>query len=95
MEIISNIAKNYNDSNELAEKLLSCVTSEEAVKVLDSYGIKEKVMGEIALKIKGQMEEWSLGCIQVEVIVFTKEMGLLAMTGQARDFMEKIKKYKK
>jgi cobalt-precorrin-5B (C1)-methyltransferase len=77
----------------IVKELSACITTEQAVNILDSidspdsngaqnHETRNKIMQEIAKRIKKNMEAWSDGKLKVEVIVFTKEHGLLAQTGR-------------
>lgn len=98
MEIISDIAKNYIPNGtfpQIQKELMSCISTEQAITVLDSldgnHRIRSQVCAEIVGRIQKNVVEWSGGAIQTEVVIFTKETGLLAETGCARDFIEHIK----
>jgi hypothetical protein len=44
-------------------------------------------MQEIVTRIQQNMIEWTCGEIEIEVLIFTKEHGLLAKTSRASDFI--------
>ena len=64
-------------------ELSACISTEQAVKILDSldekHQLRDKIMTEIARRIQKNMLEWTEKCIEIEVIVFTKEQGLLGV----------------
>ena len=82
MEILCEFTKQFvgkKDFPPLEEKLKSCISTEQAISVLDeSTALRGKIMQKIAEKIREQMEAWSGQKIKAEVILFTNEHGLLA-----------------
>ena len=94
MQIISDVAKSFNnieDFESFDEELKSCVTTEQAIKILHSldsrHEICDKIMNEITRRIQEQMIAWSGGVLEVEVVVFTKESGILGMSQAAGEFV--------
>ena len=96
MEILSDIAKSLNlieDFESINEKLKACVTTEEAVHVLDSIDegkTRSLIMKEAVRRIQKQIYEWTDGKIEVEVIIFTKESGLLGKSEGVSEFIAEI-----
>lgn len=86
MEIISEVAQNLLPNEQFSsihKELSACISTEEAVKILDSldeaHAARDKVMAEIARRIQKNMVEWSGKSLEIQVIVFTKELGLLGV----------------
>ena len=86
MEIISEVAQNLLPAEQFSsiyKELSACISTEEAVKILDSldeaHAARDKVMAEIARRIQKNMVEWSDKSLEIQVIVFTKELGLLGV----------------
>ncbi len=86
MEIISEVAQNLLSNEQFSsiyKELSACISTEEAVKILDSldeaHAARDKVMAEIARRIQKNMVEWSGKSLEIQVIVFTKELGLLGV----------------
>lgn len=79
----------------IKNELLACISTEQAVKVLDSidekHEVRQKIMAELARRIQKNMLEWAGGEIETEVLVFTKETGLLGQTQAAGKFIDEIK----
>ncbi len=75
----------------IKNELLACISTEQAVKVLDSidekHEVRQKIMAELARRIQKNMLEWAGGEVGVEVVIFTKEHGLLGETSGVRDFI--------
>ncbi|MBB5227167.1 cobalt-precorrin-5B (C(1))-methyltransferase CbiD [Treponema ruminis] len=97
MEIISQVAEDFIPKEQLSsikKELSACISTEQAVKILDSLDecqeIRNKIMAEITRRIQKNMIEWTEGGLEIEVIVFTKEQGLLGESQGARNFCSKI-----
>ncbi len=75
----------------IKNELLACISTEQAVKVLDSidekHEVRKKIMAELARRIQKNMLEWAGGEVGIEVVIFTKEQGLLGETSGVRDFI--------
>lgn len=101
MEILEEITKKFlvaESFPSIKKQLEECISTEQAVKVLDSldesdrHEIRNKVMQESARLIQAQMTEWAEGKLQVEVVLFTKEKGLLARTSSLESFLKLLPK---
>ena len=86
MEIISEVAQNLLPAEQFSsiyKELSACISTEQAVKILDSldeaHAARDKVMAEIARRIQKNKVEWSDKSLEIQVIVFTKELGLLGV----------------
>ena len=69
---------------------MACVSTENAVDVLIKFNLKEKVLNKIAELVKLNMQEW-VPEVHVELVLFTKKHGVLAMTNKAFDFINELK----
>lgn len=99
MEIISQVTQDFIPEEQLSsikKELSACISTEQAVKILDSLDecqeIRNKIMAEITRRIQKNMIEWTEGNLEIEVIVFTKEQGLLGESQGARNFCSKIRR---
>ena len=83
----------------IKNELMASVSTEEAIRILDSldsdsagksglekscHETRDKIMKEVARQIQKNMTDWAGGAIEIEVVIFTNEQGLLAETGGAR-----------
>lgn len=94
MEIISEISRNFIPEEQffsISRELSACISTEQSVKILDSidenHRTRIKIMQEIAGRIQNNMLEWTGRNLEIEVIVFTKEQGLLGESQAARKFI--------
>lgn len=99
MEIISQVAQDFilkEQFSSINEELSSCISTEQAIKILDSldesHETRNKIMAEITRRIQKNMLEWTDNRLEIEVIIFTKEQGLLGETQGARNFCSKIRR---
>lgn len=70
------------------EKIVTCVTTEQAVGILCDCGRKEAVMQDILGRILFYLGKRAAGKIQIEVILYSNEYGELAKSAQADRFLE-------
>lgn len=89
MEILSDIVIDVAGYG-LEKKILSCVMTDEAVRIINEEGIGDLVFEEMVSRIKKNMEEWTDGRVQVEVIVFSNENTELVATKNAHEWLSKI-----
>ena len=90
MEILSDIARAHVPKSEYEScksALLSCISTESAVSVLDSFGIRTAVMSDMVQRIQKTMTEWADGALCIEVLTFTNEHGQLGATEHAREYI--------
>lgn len=95
MEILTDIAVSFaGEESEQAERikksLSECVMTDEAVRIITEEGLADKVFPRMAEMIKTNMEEWTEGKIEVEVIVFSNEYTELVSTGRAHEFIKEV-----
>ncbi|WP_294428930.1 cobalt-precorrin-5B (C(1))-methyltransferase CbiD [uncultured Treponema sp.] len=96
MEILCDVAKNLNiieDFDSFEERLMSCITTEQAIHVLDLIDegkTRNLIMREVVRRIRNQIYDWTDRKIDVEVIIFTKESGLLGKSEGVSDFIAEM-----
>ena len=98
MEILSRLtAECHPDAMTatLREALLSCVSTDEAVRILREEQLAEDVMGLMTERIVAQMNAWAKGRPRVEVIVFSNVYGTLGESDGAKSYMELLKSAQK
>ena len=94
MEILENMVKAYASPDEfkmIKSKLDECVMTDEALRIIDSYGYKDKVFYRVAGSIKENMESWSEGGMRVETVIFADSYSFLSESDGAKDMLLKIK----
>lgn len=91
MEILCDCAKEAGIRSEIAEKLLSMNTTEEAAQALLEADCLYQVIAAATQRIKKVLEEHS--GISVEVVVFSSRLGILGMTTGTADRLEALRAF--
>jgi len=73
------------------QKMMNCVTTDDALKFLSESGLLEPVMEQIMKKIEFYVNQRIRGEIEVGVLTFSKVYGVLGQTSRVFDLIEKIK----
>ena len=92
MEILTDITGMFScgkEFDELKEKIVECVMTDEAVRIITEAGLADKVFPKMASLIKENMEKWAEGMLKVEVIVFSNEYTELVSTVNAHECLER------
>lgn len=90
MEILAATALCNHVPLEQLEEIISCVTTEEAVRILDSCGKKDAVMAALVEKIMFYVNKRSAGKMQIEVILYSNEFGELGKSAGAEQFLQEL-----
>lgn len=90
MEILTAAAVKKKAPVEVLGQILSCVTTEEAVRLLDSCGKKEAVMEYLVERIMFYLNKRAAGRMEVEVILYSNEFGELGKSAHAKEFLREI-----
>ena len=90
MEIISALGIKHKVPVEVLEKILNCVTTEEAGKLLKECNKADEVFSDAAKKVCENLERRELGKLKVECILFSKELGELAKSESAEAFVNRL-----
>ncbi len=77
--------------DDLKEQIMECVTTDEAVKIIDQKGLSKDVSKEMTRRIKANLEDWSEGRLKAEVIIFAGENAELAATDMAHEWLGNLK----
>ena len=89
-ELVRWAAASESDVGELCTKLMECVMTDEAVRLITEAGYKDRVFDELAVRIKSYMEEWGDGELTVETVVFSNDYTKLVATTRAEEFLRGI-----
>ena len=90
MEIITALGIKHKVPVEILEKILECVTTEEAGKLLKECGKCDEVFEDAAKKVCANLERRAQGKIKTECVLFSKELGELAKSEGAADFIKRL-----
>ncbi|HIS75975.1 MAG TPA: cobalamin biosynthesis protein CbiD [Candidatus Merdivicinus excrementipullorum] len=91
MEVMGVHAALCGAGRELVAKLMDCVTTDDALDVLEEAGLLKDTLSSILQKIDFHLKARSHGDYQVEAVIFSNKRGLLGMTagaeGMLREFL--------
>lgn len=88
MELLTAAAVRVQAPAECLPKLLSCATTEEALKVLDNTGFRQCVMDDVMEHIAFYLDKRTAGKLTAECIMYSMEYGELAATAGAKQLIE-------
>ncbi len=91
METLCSCAVLAGCSIETARNILLCTTTDEVVFLLGQDGILDKTMGIMLSRIVSNMRHRTENKIEIEVIIFSNQAGVLAKSGMALEFIKLIK----
>lgn len=86
MELLTAFAVKCGVAAEDAAKLLSCVTTEEAVRILDECGRRQEVMDHAMERILFYLEKRAQGKLAIECIMYANDFGALAKSKEAEEW---------
>ena len=86
MELLTAFAVKCGVAAVDAEKLLSCVTTEEAVRILDECGRRQEVMDYAMERILFYLEKRAQGKLAIECIMYANDFGALAKSKEAEEW---------
>ncbi len=92
MELMAAAAARCGAENEVLNKILDCVATEEAIEILVKENIKDKCFEYITDKIYFYLNKRSADKMKVECMVYANAYGLLGKTENADSFIEEAKK---
>lgn len=84
MEVLSACALEACVPTELACRILNCITTDEAVGILQEAGVLPQVMERLCVRIQKHLDRRAGKDVQIGAVVFSNEFGLLGMTEQAQ-----------
>ena len=86
MELLTAFAVKCGVAAVDAAKLLSCVTTEEAVRILDECGRRQEVMDHAMERILFYLEKRAQGKLAIECIMYANDFGALAKSKEAEEW---------
>ena len=90
MEILSELISEFipgDPGKDIKKRILDCVMTDEAVRIIDSEGFGDKVFPLLASRIKEVMEDFSGGQMSIETIVFSNEYKELVRTDRSLEYL--------
>lgn len=89
-ELMTAFALRAGATLEQAGKLLDTLTTEEAVTLLEEYGLKEAVMPLIVERIIYYLDHRAYGKLELGLVLFSNEHGLLGKTDNVEEMIGKL-----
>ena len=90
MELLSAFAIHEGAGADVAAKILDCVATEEAVRLLREAGKQQEVMDYAMERIMFYLNKRAAGKLQIEVILYSNEFGELAKSAGAEKFLQEL-----
>ncbi len=91
MELMAAAAIRCGAPAGVAEEILGCLSTEEAIGIYKREGIGGKCFAHIMERIKHYLDKRAKGRIDVQCIVYSNQYGLLGQTGEAAAFLDEVK----
>lgn len=83
MELLAAFAARCGEKQETVRQILSCVTTEEAVRILTETGLRQEVMEYAMERMMYYLNKRGQGRIQIDCIMYANEFGELARSEEA------------
>lgn len=90
MELIAAHTALAGGSQTLINKLMECVTTDEAVSLLKANGLNEIVMRSLIGRIDFYLNNRTYGNIHTQTVMFSNQHGILAKTDGADELLRRI-----
>ncbi len=88
MEIMSDVSRKADADERLRESVLTCATTEEAVKRMEKAGVWDEAAEELIRRITNTLVEWTEHRAEAETVFFVKEGGIFAASAHAEEWLE-------
>jgi cobalt-precorrin-5B (C1)-methyltransferase len=90
MEIMAAHAALAGASKELLEQLLECVTTEDAIDLLNTAGIRERTLRSILEKLDSRIKERVHHSMEIGAVIFSNQHGFLGETADTEKLRERL-----
>lgn len=75
-------------NREMVKRLMECINTDQALELLEQWGLKEAVMNSLCQKIEEHLERRSRGEIKCAAILFSEKYGFLGQTSHGEELLE-------
>lgn len=93
MEILASHTIRCGKNAAAAAEILQCVTTDEAMDVIGRYGLTKQVMAGILKHAEAYLKRRSYEKLEIGLLIYSFEKGLLGMTDHTDHLIEKVKEY--
>ncbi|WP_312640848.1 cobalt-precorrin-5B (C(1))-methyltransferase CbiD [Hydrogenoanaerobacterium sp.] len=90
MEILAAHSALAGAQRPLLEQIMGCITTDEAIELIEAAQLKEKVMQSILQKIDDHIKARTYGELEIGAVVFSNRYGTLGMTPDAPKLMRQF-----
>lgn len=90
MELMAASALQSGISMDGAIKMLDCITTDQAIQILAEEQIQDATMKKVTDKVQFYMKKRAYDRLEIEVIIFSNEYGLLGKTQNADELLNRI-----
>ena len=87
MEILSSFAEDCGAPKDIIDSVMECVTTDEALRILEEEGFKEVVLNKWAEVVDALATE-KAGETEIGIITFSRVTGFLAKTRKADELLK-------
>lgn len=91
MELLAAAAIREGVPLHILQRIIGCVTTEEAVRILEESGKREAVMKGLMERILFYLGKRAAGRLQVECILYSNEFGGLAKSAGADEYLNRLR----
>lgn len=91
MEAFALCAALCGAEREVLENILGCITTDAALEILKKEGIFDETIKMLEKRIDRSLKLWAKGSIEIGMITFSEEYGILCKTENADNMLEKLK----
>ncbi len=92
MEVLAAHAAVAGAGQDIARRLMGCLTTEEALGLLKENGLLKQVMASVTERVEFHLRRRAGGRLQIGAVLFSAEQGLLGKTSQADALLGRLSK---
>ena len=90
-ELMAACALRAGCSAKTARAILDSLTTDESLRIIQESGLLEKTMEIVSQRIDYYLNYRAKGQLKIGALVFSNELGVLCLTGPARDWLQELK----
>lgn len=91
MEVLCSCAIRAGVKSEAAERILDCITTDEAIAILQEVKMAERTMAILMERIEFYLQHRAYKGLEIAVITFSNQYGILGSTSKAEDLLKQQK----
>lgn len=91
MEVLCSCAIRAGAKSETAERILNCITTDEAIAILQEVHLAERTMAILMERIEFYLQHRAYEGVEIAAITFSNQYGILGSTSKAEDLLKQQK----